>query len=177
MSETESRGLEEGRTLPAIHTASGAKNPPIHAPPPTLPNTHSPSQANGPVHPTIAPHSSSLSSSSSDTKKEEEVDIEKQSESNDTISHTRASVEREYQELGAEGHDKNFGEKREDGCGDNVVDFEGENDTLNARNWSSRKKWGNIGVIAGITFLTYVFSLPEPLLPNSLRCFFFVNMA
>jgi hypothetical protein len=36
----------------------------------------------------------------------------------------------------------------------NVVDWDGPDDPYKAINWTSKKKWGNIAVIASITFLT-----------------------
>ncbi|KAL9103366.1 MAG: hypothetical protein Q9163_001578 [Psora crenata] len=42
----------------------------------------------------------------------------------------------------------------------NTVDWDGPDDPQNARNWSSRKKWGHVAVVASITFLTYTFPSP-----------------
>lgn len=36
-----------------------------------------------------------------------------------------------------------------------IVDWDGPDDPQNPRNWSEKLKWGNIAVIASITFLTY----------------------
>ena len=38
----------------------------------------------------------------------------------------------------------------------NIVDWDGPDDPNNPVNWSSKKKWGNIAIMAAITFLTYV---------------------
>lgn len=70
-------------------------------------------------------------------------------------------------------------EKKGDGSGNdeekeevdpNIVDWDGPDDPANARNWTERKKWGNILVISSITFLTYASSVPaHPSLPHLLR--------
>lgn len=35
-----------------------------------------------------------------------------------------------------------------------VVDYEGENDQLNAQNWPARKKWSLVALLAAMTFVT-----------------------
>lgn len=62
----------------------------------------------------------------------------------------------------------NEGEKEE--VDPNIVDWDGPDDPANARNWTEKKKWGNILVIASITFLTYAPSFPShSLLQHLLR--------
>lgn len=43
----------------------------------------------------------------------------------------------------------------------NIVDWDGPNDPDNPLNWSTKKKWGHIAVLASITFLTYVSVPPS----------------
>ena len=59
-------------------------------------------------------------------------------------------------------HSTKAEEEQNAGGDPSIVDFDGPDDPLNARNWSSRRKWGNIAVIAGVTFLTYVLSTTFP---------------
>ena len=42
----------------------------------------------------------------------------------------------------------------------NIVDWDGPDDPDNPLNWSTKKKWFNIGVMAAITFLTYAAFAP-----------------
>lgn len=41
----------------------------------------------------------------------------------------------------------------------NIVDWNGADDPQNPINWSEKMKWGNVAVIASITFLTFVYHL------------------
>lgn len=42
------------------------------------------------------------------------------------------------------------------GQDENTVWWDGDDDPANPMNWSEKKKWANIAVMAMITFLTYV---------------------
>ena len=46
----------------------------------------------------------------------------------------------------------------------NIVDWDGPDDQDNPLNWSEKKKWGTIAVLASITFLTYAHLRPPPVL-------------
>ena len=43
----------------------------------------------------------------------------------------------------------------------NIVDWDGPDDLGNPVNWSSKRKWTNIAIMAAITFLTYVACAPS----------------
>jgi hypothetical protein len=51
-----------------------------------------------------------------------------------------------------------------DGEGDsNIVWWDGDNDPANPMNWSTAKKWTNVGIVSAITFIVFVtisFDLP-----------------
>jgi hypothetical protein len=42
----------------------------------------------------------------------------------------------------------------EEGGDINVISWDGEDDPQNPINWTSRKKWTNVGIISSITFVT-----------------------
>lgn len=55
-------------------------------------------------------------------------------------------------------------EKDEKPAGDpNIVSWDGPDDPANPKNWTMRKKWGNIAVLSILTFITY--GNPLSLLP------------
>ena len=89
---------------------------------------------------TIAAGSSSLRDKNAEKGSLKALEVEKET---DLEAQTRSSASSKNEEVHAEAPDPS------------LVDFDGPDDPTNARNWSSRKKWGNIAVIASITFLTY----------------------
>lgn len=46
--------------------------------------------------------------------------------------------------------------KVQDPSDPNVVDWDGPDDPANPQNWTSKKKWINTGLLASMTFVTYV---------------------
>lgn len=65
-------------------------------------------------------------------------------------------------DLEAADHGSSSGEKEPEATtkqvDPNIVDWNGPNDPQNPINWSEKRKWGNVAVIASITFLTCVYS-------------------
>ena len=74
------------------------------------------------------------------TDLDKDIDLERGTRSSD-------SSEKKGESSGNEG-------EKEVEVDPNIVDWDGPDDPANARNWTERKKWGNILVIASITFLT-----------------------
>ena len=123
---------EEFKTPPAVHTP-----PPI--PPVDTSSVHPASDpvpvANGIVSsPALGKHEERLSPASSELEKDTDLEAGKRG----------PSPSKQEQQI-----------PQNEPLDPNTVDWDGPDDPQNARNWSSKKKWANIAVIASITFLTY----------------------
>ncbi|THU97778.1 MFS general substrate transporter [Dendrothele bispora CBS 962.96] len=90
------------------------------------------------------------------------------SERKSTTKATEESFSRESPKTGHENHDESAltTEKKERDVVDNVED-DWENDPLNARNWSSRRKWTAVAVVSAYTFIPpLASSIMAPSLPE-----------
>ena len=144
--ETHSPSIEKQQPLPGELPETEAEPAPLH--PHNVPYsssaitvTHSVSG----VSSSLAPHSHEERFSPKNPETEAEVDLENGKD--------ESSSNREEQEV-------NQGEPLDP----NIIDWDGPDDPQNARNWSSMKKWGNIAVIASITFLTYALLIISTLI-------------
>lgn len=83
----------------------------------------------------------------------------------ETLPKSSLELEKGTAELDLEAGDRSYSSsKREPDTAQtqvdpNIVDWDGPDDPANPMNWSSSLKWGNVAVIAVVTFLTQVYLL------------------
>lgn len=121
--------------------------------PPEQPEAPQVAQSTPPetVHATPKPSSSALNGN--DASSPEGSDLEKEMHVEKGLSEQPVDLEAGK---GVSSVEKSETEEKVEPVDPNIVDWDGPDDPKNPVNWSERFKWGNIAVLASITFLTYV---------------------